>query len=46
MLGPTAFILTHRSSDNPNSYSASLQALAMMRSLGRHDVPEIGRAHV
>lgn len=41
MLGPTAFILTHRSSDNPNSYSASLQALAMMRSLGRHHVPVV-----
>jgi len=41
MLGPTAFILTHRSSENPNRYSASLQALAMMRSLGRRGVPVV-----
>jgi predicted ATP-grasp superfamily ATP-dependent carboligase len=36
--GPTAFILTHRSHDDPGAYDASLQALAIMRSLGRRGV--------
>ena len=40
----TAFVLTHRSNDDAASYSASFQALAIMRSLGRRGVPVV-RVH-
>ena len=42
--GPTAFVLTHRSDDDPDAYCASLQALAITRSLGRRGVPVV-RVH-
>jgi predicted ATP-grasp superfamily ATP-dependent carboligase len=44
MPGPTAFVLTHRSHGDPRGYTASFQALAIARSLGRRGIPVV-RAH-
>ena len=41
---PTAFVLTHRSHGDPRGYTASFQALAIARSLGRRGVPVV-RVH-
>jgi predicted ATP-grasp superfamily ATP-dependent carboligase len=41
---PTAFVLTHRSHNDRNGYTASFQALAITRSLGRRGVPVV-RVH-
>jgi predicted ATP-grasp superfamily ATP-dependent carboligase len=38
IMGATAFVLTHRSTDDPHAWCASLQALAIARSLGRRGV--------
>ena len=40
-INATAFILTHRSDADPTRYSASFQALALTRSLGRRGVPVV-----
>lgn len=40
----TAFVLTHRSHNDRNGYTASFQALAITRSLGRRGVPVV-RVH-
>jgi D-aspartate ligase len=37
-MGATAFVLTHRSTEDPYAWCASLQALAIARSLGRRGV--------
>lgn len=37
-MGATAFVLTHRSGEDPGAWCASLQALAITRSLGRRGV--------
>lgn len=41
---PTAFVLTHRSNNDGNAYTASFQALAITRSLGRRGIPVV-RVH-
>ena len=43
-MSATAFVLTHRSDSDRSRYSASLQALAITRSLGRRGVPVV-RVH-
>lgn len=43
-MAATAFVLTHRSTEDPNAYTASLQALAILRSLGRRGV-RVVRVH-
>ena len=44
MPGATAFVLTHRSHGDPHGYTASFQALAIARSLGRRGIPVV-RVH-
>ena len=44
MPAATAFVLTHRSHGDPKGYSASFQALAIARSLGRRGIPVV-RVH-
>jgi predicted ATP-grasp superfamily ATP-dependent carboligase len=44
MSTPRAFVLTHRSHGDPGGYTASFQALAIARSLGRRGVPVV-RVH-
>ena len=41
---PRAFVLTHRSHGDPRGYTASFQALAIARSLGRRGIPVV-RVH-